>query len=186
MIASGARAPPLALLMVIASACHGQFDFDTALLDGGEPPITVADGGSDSASAADSLFDLPRPGVRIACGASDCSSPGCCTGTAGSSCVDIAAGGTCSGLLIQCDDTDDCPASQVCCAEGNAAALSSCSGASDCPRNERPTRVHCEPESHCRAMSFVILCNPNRPTPCAQCIATTLTGLPPGYHQCAP
>ena len=180
----GARALPLALLLATAAACHGQFDFDTSLLDGGDPPMTVADGGSDGASA-DAPFDLPRPGVRIACGASECASPGCCASTGGSSCVDIAAGGTCNGLLIQCVDTAECPASQVCCAEGNADELASCS-ASDCTHDERPTRVHCEPESHCRAMNFVILCTPNRPAPCTQCLATTLTGLPPGYHQCAP
>jgi hypothetical protein len=85
--------------------------------------------------------------------------------------------------LIQCDDTDDCPASQVCCAEGNLDTSSACVDTRGC--DFRPTRVHCEPESHCRAMNFVILCNPNRPSPCVQCVATTLTGLPPGYHQCS-
>ena len=180
MRASGGSARVFSFLFVTAAACNAQFDFDTALLDAGEPPI-LPDGGPDDSSSGDPLLDLPRPGVRIACGASDCLS-GCCSGTAGLSCVDVIEGGMCGGLLIQCDDTEDCPAGQVCCAEGNVGPASSCLGANDC--HERPQRVHCESELHCRAMNFVILCNPYRPSPCTECVATTLTGLPPGYHQC--
>jgi hypothetical protein len=178
MSASRERAAVLSFVFTLASACNAQFDFDTALLDAGEPPVSIP----DASSTGDTAIDLPRAGLRIACGASDCLSSGCCTGNTGTSCVDVAEGGTCNGLLIQCDDTEDCAAGEVCCAEGDVIPLSGCLGASDC--NSRPQRVHCEPESHCLAMNFVILCNPYRPSPCTQCVTTTLTGLPPGYHQC--
>jgi hypothetical protein len=180
MSVSAERAAILSFLFSALSACDGQFDFDTALLDAAEPPIGVP----DASSTGDAAVDVPRAGLRIACGASECLSAGCCTGNTGTTCVDLAEGGTCNGLLIQCDDTEDCATGEVCCAEGDVLPWFACFGASDCNPNPRPQRVHCEPESHCRAMNFVILCNPYRPSPCAQCITTTLTGLPPGYHQC--
>jgi hypothetical protein len=163
----------LLFLLVAASACNGQFDFDTALLDAEAPGISEV--GSADIATSEAATDVPRTGVRIACGASECSSVGCCATAGGTSCIDAADGGMCGGLVISCDDTEDCPAGQVCCAEGE----SNCAAC-----GLRPQRVHCEPESHCRAMNFTILCNPYRPSPCTQCVATTLTGLPPGYHQC--
>ena len=184
MGAWGKRAGACSLLFVMTPACNGQFDFDTTPLDAGEPRTVPEGGGPDDASTGDRAIDIPRPGLRIACGASDCLGSACCIGQNGAmSCV-AAEGGTCSGLLIQCDDTDDCAAGQVCCAEEGVSPSPSCLDTSDCSRDLRPRRVHCEPESHCREMNFVILCNPNRPSPCTQCVATTLTGLPPGYHQC--
>jgi hypothetical protein len=183
MVTGGAPARWAILLAAAGAACNGQFDFDTALPDAGEPPIIVVDAAM-SDMARDAMADLPGTGVHIACGATDCASPGCCTTSAGQSCVDIAEGGTCGGLLIQCDDTEDCPLGQVCCAEGND-LLPACTAGQDCRPNPSLQRVHCEPETHCRTSSYVILCNPDRPSPCAQCVASSLAGLPPGYHQCA-
>jgi hypothetical protein len=183
MSAWGERARPFSILFAALSACNGQFDFDTAPLDAGEPTLGET-GPSDVASTGDISIDVPLIGRRIACGASDCLSSGCCSTASGTRCIDVAEGGICGGLLIQCDDTEDCPVGQVCCAEGDVRARARAS-VSDGANGAPPDRVHCEPESHCRAMGFVILCNPYRPHPCSQCIATTLTGLPPGYHQCA-
>jgi hypothetical protein len=183
MSAGSGRTSIVWLSAVAACACDGQFDFDTSVVDAGPPPIVVPDAALDDAPANDTIVDPPRIGVHIACGASECVSSECCVESAGMSCVSTAEGGTCGGLLIQCDDTDDCPAGQVCCAEGDDHSLPVCPDARDC--EERPKRVHCETESHCRTMNFVILCNPDRPEPCTQCILTTLQGLPPGYHQCA-
>jgi hypothetical protein len=164
------------------TACNGQFDFDTQVLDAGEPPIIVIDAApSDAAPTSDRPTDTSRTGVHIACGAIDCASPGCCSTSAALSCVDIAEGGTCGGLLIQCDDADDCPEGQVCCAEGDDRVSPSCPETGDCHLQ----RVHCESEAHCRASNYVILCNPDRPSPCTECVASSLPGLPPGYHQCA-
>ena len=183
MRACGERARAAWLAAVLVSACNGQFDFDTALLDAGHPPIIVPEGGPDDvASTGEPVADMPRTRVHIACGGSDCISSGCCSGSSGATCVDVAEGGVCGGLLIQCDDTEDCPAGQVCCAEAeDRVSAYDCRDASAC----EVERVHCEPESHCRGLNFVILCNPDRPSPCSQCVSTTLKGLPAGYHQCA-
>lgn len=173
----------LPLFFATASACNGQFDFDTDRIDAGQPPIIITEGGADDiASTGDPVFEAPRIGVSIACGATDCLSTGCCSRANGTECVDIVDGGVCSGLLIQCDDSEDCPAGQVCCAEVDDHTSADCPNASGCEADP-PERVHCEPESHCRALKYVILCNPDRPGLCT-CISTTLPGLPPGYHQC--
>jgi hypothetical protein len=179
----------MALLAAVAgSACNGQFDFDTRSSDAGAPPIIITidtgTGIDEPTPSIDAVADAPRTGVHIACGASDCVTPGCCSTTADLSCVDVADGGTCGGLLIQCDDTDDCLEGEVCCAEGDNRALATCPDADACPNPERLQRVHCETEAHCRG-SFVVLCNPDRPSPCTQCVESSLPGLPPGYHQCA-
>jgi len=171
------------LAAVVASACNGQFDFDTVLADAGGPPIIVTDGGmGDAPSTSDVPSDASRTGIHIACGAADCLSSGCCSTSTGIGCVDISEGGTCGGLLIQCDDTADCPEGQVCCAEIEDRV--SAAGSADDAGDDRPVRVHCEPETHCRSLDYVILCDPDRPGPCTQCIASSLPGLPPGYHQC--
>jgi hypothetical protein len=179
------RASAALLVALVLSACNGQFDFDTALPDAGGPPVIIVDGGPEDVSApTDATTEPPGTGIHIACGAADCSTVGCCSSTSnGFSCVDVPAGETCAGLLIQCDDSDDCPAGQVCCAEGEDLNHPPCT--SDvCNDNPRLLRVHCEPEARCRG-DFVALCNPDRPSPCAQCISSPLVGLPPGYHQCA-
>ena len=181
MGASGGGARGFLFLLAAASACNDQFDFDTALPDAGVPPI-IEGGADDVASADDPLIEVPRIGPRIACGAFDCAFR-CCSGTTSQSCIDVAEGGTCNGLVIQCDDTEDCPAGEVCCAEGDDRTLPSGNNVSD-GADGRPERVHCETEAHCRAMNFVILCKHYRQSPCTECVATTLTGLPPGYHQC--
>jgi len=183
MTARGECARLTVVAAVIVSACNGQFDFDTSV-DAEGPPVIVVDGGSNG-DWPDMSNEAPRPGVHIACGDSACLTAGCCSSVAGTlGCADISEGGTCSGLLIQCDDSDDCPAGQVCCAEGEELARRACIGADACS-DEGPERVHCEPEARCRTASNVILCNPDRPSPCAQCIDSSLLGLPPGYHQCA-
>ncbi|HMI83082.1 MAG TPA: hypothetical protein VK550_03255 [Polyangiaceae bacterium] len=184
MIAGGASTRAALLLVVAGPACNGQFDFDTAPIDSGVPPIIVIEGGPDDASlTSDTPIDAPRTGVHISCGASDCLTSGCCSTSSGVSCVDIGDAETCGGLLIQCDDSDDCPAGLVCCAEGDDLNHPPCT--SDvCDGDQRLLRVHCEPEARCRG-EFVMLCNPDRPGPCTQCIASSLVGLPPGYHQCA-
>ena len=170
------------LFALLAAACNGQFDFDTSV-DGGSPPVIVIEGGPDASIEGETSVDTPPPGVHIPCGPSECLTSGCCGKSSGFSCVDTAEGGTCSGLLIQCDDTDDCPPGQVCCAEGEALNRPPCT--SDvCDVNPRLLRVHCEPESRCKG-DFVVLCHADRPSPCTQCIASPITGLPPGYHQCA-
>jgi hypothetical protein len=180
MLPSGARIRVALLVAVIGSACNGQFDFDTTM--DAEPPIIVIEAGpDDAASTSEQFVDAPRTGVHIACGASDCLSSGCCSTSPDSSCIDIAEGGTCGGVLIQCDDTDDCPEGQVCCAEGDD-LTHPCTG--DACGDQRLLRVHCEPEARCRG-EFIMLCNPDRPNPCTQCIAASIAGLPPGYHQCA-
>jgi hypothetical protein len=183
MTVRGARGRAALLVAVVGSACNGQFDFDNARPDAGAPPIIIVEGGPDEASStSDVAVDILQPGVRVACGASDCLSSGCCSRSSGFNCVDTAEGGTCGGLLLQCDDTDDCPAGQVCCAEGEDLNHPPCT--SDvCDDNPRLLRVHCEPEARCKG-DFVMLCNPDRPSPCAQCIVSSLAGLPPGYHQC--
>jgi hypothetical protein len=183
MSALGACARAALLAAILASACDGQFDFDTAI-DTGAPPVIVVDADSgDASSVTDAVPDAPRTGVHIACGASDCLSSGCCAKSSGVSCVDTAEGGTCAGVLVQCDDTDDCPAGQVCCAEGEDLNHPPC--VSDvCDGNPRLLRVHCEPEARCRG-DFVVLCTPERPAPCTQCIVSSIVGLPPRYHQCA-
>ena len=183
MIARAGRTCVAFLAAVLGAACNGQFDFDTTPHEGG-PPIIVTEGGPDDASSiSDAVADTPRIGVHIACGASDCQTSGCCSTSTGPTCVDIGEGGTCSGLLIYCDDTDDCLQGQVCCAESGDLVLPALvASAGD---DDRLLRVHCEPETRCRGEHFVMLCNPDRPQPCAQCVVTTLVGLPPGYHQCA-
>lgn len=188
MSALGGCARAGLLAATLASACNGQFDFDTTL-DSGAPPIIVVEAGPDDvslgdvSSTIDTALDAPRTGVHIACGADDCSTWGCCSKSSGVSCVDVAEGGTCAGVLVQCDDTDDCPAGQVCCAEGEDLDHPPCT--SDvCDENPRLLRVHCEPEARCRG-EFVVLCNPDRPAPCTQCVVSPIVGLPPGYHQCA-
>jgi hypothetical protein len=179
-VLGGARAALLAA--AVSSACNGQFDFDT-WVDASTPPVVIEGGFDHVSSASDAIADTNRGAVRIACGASDCLSSGCCSRSTGTSCVDTAEGGTCGGLLIQCDDTDDCPSGQVCCAEGENLNHPPCT--SDvCNDSRRLLRVHCEPEARCKG-DFVMLCNPERPSPCAQCFASPLAGLPPGYHQCA-
>jgi len=184
MPACNARTRVAFLAAVVGSACNGQFDFDTALADAAVPPFVIDGGPDDASSTTDAIADRPRTGIHIACGASDCVTPGCCnSSTTGLSCVDIAEAGTCGGLLIQCDDGDDCPAGQVCCAEGDDLALPACLDGDICD-HQVIERVHCEPEARCRTSNFVILCNPDRPSPCAQCTASSLPGLPPGYHQC--
>jgi hypothetical protein len=179
---TGASRSVLAALLL--SACNGQFDFDTQPLEASTP--SGADAPLDNTPTEETpVADAPRTGIQIACGALVCSSPACCSTQAGFTCVDIADGGTCSGLTVQCDDSDDCPAGQVCCAEGDDLGPAVCAGSRDCTAFGKPQRVHCETEAHCRSMNFVILCNPDRPSVCAQCVATSLTGLPPNYHQCA-
>jgi hypothetical protein len=172
------------LAAVAVTSCNGQFDFDVAPLDSGVPPIVTDEAGQlDVFAPSDADSDTSRARVHIACGAADCPASGCCSKTSGVSCVDTLEGGTCGGILIQCDDTDDCAAGQVCCAEGEDLNHPPCT--SDvCNDNPRLLRVHCEPETRCRG-EFVMLCNPARPSPCAQCSASSLPGLPPGYHQCA-
>jgi hypothetical protein len=183
MNARGERARAAFLTAVVSSACNGQFDFDTTL-DAGEPPIIIVEGGPNDASLiGDPISDMPRTAVHIVCGAADCLTSGCCSTSSGATCVDIGEGGICGGILIQCDDTDDCPEGQVCCAESEDLALPAFRGSAG--DDDHLLRVHCEPEAHCRGDHFVMLCHPDRPLPCAQCVAASLAGLPPGYHQCA-
>jgi hypothetical protein len=172
-------------VVIAASACNGQFDFDAYEPDTGAPVIVIEASTANDASNVDSV-EPPRIGVHIACTGSDCVTPGCCSTAAGFACVDVSEGGSCGGLLIQCDDSDDCPQGQVCCAEGDDRIRASCPDTSGC-ETEKLLRVHCEPEAHCRngGPEFVILCNPDRPSQCAQCETSSLPGLPAGYHQCA-
>ena len=184
MSAGSQRARMTVLAALSGSACNGQFDFDTGLLDAGDPPVIVVEAGPvDASLLTDSAADVPKTGVHIACSDSECMTSGCCSKTSGTSCIDTAEGGICGGILIQCDDTDDCSAGQVCCAEGEHLDRPPCTGDA-CDDRPRLLRVHCEPEARCRG-EFVPLCNPDRPYPCAQCVASSLPGLPPGYHQCA-
>ena len=176
-----------ALVMVIAwPACHGQFDFDTNLLDSGQDAPTTGIDASGEETSNDATTDRARPDIHIACGASSCEVSGCCSTSSGATCTNIAAGETCGGLLIQCDDSDDCGEGMVCCAEGETqnADARECSEGS-CHEPDRVRRVHCEPEAHCAELKYIVLCNPDRPRPCTECVASMLSGLPPGYHQCA-
>jgi hypothetical protein len=178
--------PPRAALVVLIAftGCHGQFDFDADRLDAGSDTPNVDLDVHGDERTGDTAIDRSRPDIHIACGGDDCKVNGCCSTSSGPTCVNVAAGATCGGLLIQCDDSDDCAEGMVCCAEGEARDDDECPDAS-CHDPPRVQRVHCEPQAHCTSMRYVVLCNPDRPGPCADCIASTLSGLPPGYHQCA-
>ena len=185
-MAIGAKTGGVAGFAVMAaSACNGQFDFDAYQPDTGATVIVIEASTAEDSSSLDSFVEPPRIGVHIACGESDCITSGCCSTSAGFACVDVSQGGTCSGLLVQCDDSDDCPQGQVCCAESEDRIPGACPDAAGCETEPTLKRVHCEPEAHCRGISnFVILCNPDRPSQCSQCETSSLAGLPPGYHQC--
>ena len=169
-------------LAVFWPSCDGQFDFDTQVLDGGVHASVDGDSNREDASV-DASADRSRKEIHIACGdENSCDVSGCCSTSSGLACRDVAAGETCGGLLIQCDDNDDCAEGSVCCAEGEKDDRP-CPDAS-CPI-ERVQRVHCEPAAHCATLRYVVLCNPDKPDTCTNCVASTLSGLPPGYHQCA-
>jgi hypothetical protein len=181
MIATGGRSKMhpsayAALLPALLAACNGQFEFDTTPLDAGDAASVVPDVIVTDDAAGEAAIDASK--VGIVCGQTTCPAPFCCGTSQGFACIDVAKGGSCGGILIQCDDTADCPAGQVCCAEGNGLS-------SDGGKAMDLDRVHCETEAHCRASQYVILCDPDRPSPCSQCVASSIAGLPPGYHQCA-
>jgi hypothetical protein len=177
---------PVAVFLAIAwTGCHGQFDFDTSALDGGPDSPANGPDAEDDGTSVDATSDRSRPDIHISCGDTTCETSGCCTATSSQTCIDVAGGGSCSGLLIQCDDSDDCSEGMVCCAEAAKGDDDrECLDAS-CQKPQRLQRVHCEPEAHCASLHYVVLCNPDRPEPCTECVASTLPGLPPGYHQCA-
>ena len=173
------------ILLAMATSCNGQFDFDPLSPETGTPVVKIEASADDSSSSIDVPVDPPKgTGFRIACGSSDCLTLGCCSSASGFACTDVASGEKCGGILIQCDDTNDCPAGLVCCAEGDAHKALVCPDATPCDSNETLKRVHCETEAHCRNMGYVVLCNPDRPDLCPQCASSSIAGLPPNYHQC--
>jgi hypothetical protein len=164
------------IALTLVTACNAQFDFDPLPPDSGPPIIEIEASTNDTGSPIDVLADPPNgTGIHIACGGSDCLTLGCCSS---------ATGFACGGILIQCDDTDDCPAGLVCCAEGDDRAPFDCPDTNACGPNATLARVHCETETHCRNAGYVVLCNPDRPDLCAQCVSSSIPGLPPDYHQC--
>jgi hypothetical protein len=173
------------ILVAMVTSCNGQFDFDPLAPDTGAPIVTIEASAEDLTLPIDVPVEPPKgTGLRIACGSSDCLTLGCCSSSSGFACTDVASGGTCNGILIQCDDTDDCPAGLVCCAEGDDRNAFDCPDTTPCDTDGTLKRVHCETEAHCRNLGYVVLCNPDRPDLCAQCEDSSISGLPPDYHQC--
>jgi hypothetical protein len=152
---------------ITAAACDDQFDFDTET-DGA---VSEPDADADSSAVSDGWLesDVSRPAGRIACGASTCVLPlrACCVRSSGPACIEPAEV-VCSGVLIQCDSSNDCRLGTICCATVIDAALDS---------------VRCELPADCAAPGQVELCDPSDPTACTTC-APAAAPLPAGYHAC--
>jgi hypothetical protein len=125
---------------------------DAGPATGGDPAANPADDASVGASSVDAATKSPGAGF-VSCAGTACTPGGfCCAGHNGgtSSCGepnDPAGEGACKfpggGVVLKCDENDDCSAGQVCCLLlGDASAT--CRHPSACPS--------------------VVLCNPQAPS----------------------
>ncbi|HEY1553378.1 MAG TPA: hypothetical protein VGF94_01030 [Kofleriaceae bacterium] len=111
-----------------------------------------------------------NPGV--ACGGADCSggTPDCCDPGGGNTCV--TGGGSCSKLLLPCDDNADCGGGKICCALQHAHSHGF----------DRVDSVSCA--SSCTNSADIVLCDPNASGECHSGTSCRSYSLLRGYYAC--
>lgn len=97
------------ILLLLLAGCGGAI----ATPPSGDAGSTVTPAPTASPTSA---VDAAPPGPTVACGGGSCSGA-CCTDlrTGREECR--TAGDACRGHRVSCDETTDCPAGDVCCAE---------------------------------------------------------------------